>query len=93
MFAEVFFVADLEAGVLGVGDDAAGADEFAVGEDVAVDEGASAAVAVVWAGDAVVQEAAAGLQAVEEEAEVRGVVADADVFGEADRADGVEVAF
>jgi hypothetical protein len=38
VLAEVLFVADFEAGVLGVGDDAVCADEFAVGEVVAVDE-------------------------------------------------------
>ena len=63
VLAQVLLVAHLETGVLDLGDDPAGAGQLAVGEDVAVDERAGVLVAVVRAGDAVVQQPAARARA------------------------------
>ena len=83
---------DLEAGVLRLGDDLADAGQLTVGEDVPVDERAGLRALVVRAGDAVVEQAALGAELVLEEAEVVRVLPHADVLGEPDRADRVEVA-
>ena len=56
VLAEVLLVADLEARVLGGSDDRPGADQLAVQEDVAVDEGTGRPQPVVGAGDAVVEQ-------------------------------------
>ena len=74
VLAQVLLVPHLEAaGVLHRADDPAGPGQLAVGEDVAVDEAArqSAGAAVVRAGDAVVEQPAAGAQLVAQEARSR----------------------
>ena len=58
MLPEVLLVHHLEAGVLGLGDDPAGPDQLAVGEDVAVEERADLLAVVVRPGDAVVEQPA-----------------------------------
>ena len=84
-------MAHLEPGVLDLADDGAGADQLPVGEHVPVDERAGHHPAVVArSGDAVVQQPSARNQLVLDEREVRGVLRDADVLGEPDRADRVE---
>src|SRR5690606_32924978 len=77
-------------GVLGTLDDRAGADELAVGEDVAVDERPRLLAPVVRPGDAVVEQPTSWLEPVTQVAEVGGVVAYADVLGETDGGDRVE---
>ena len=67
-----------------------GADQLAVGEDVAVQEGAGLGEPVVVAGDAVVEQPALRAEPVVDEPEVRRVLLDPDVLGEADRGDRVE---
>lgn len=60
VLAQILLVPHLESDVLDFGDDASGAGEFAVGEDVPVDEAACACLTlVVGPGDAVVQQPAA----------------------------------
>ena len=62
--AEVLLVLHLEAGVLDLGDDLAGADQLAVGEDVAVDERPVSLRAGCRPGDAVVEQPALRAQLV-----------------------------
>ena len=64
--------------------------QLAVGEDVAVDEGAGGPHAVVGPGDAVVEQQATDPQPVSDAAEVCRVVPHPDVLGEPYRGDGVE---
>src|SRR6478752_4958365 len=87
---DVLVVLHLEAGVLHGRDDRPRADQLAVREHVAVDERAGVGRLVVRARDAVVEQAAPGLEVVVDPAEVRRVVLHPDVLGEADRGDRVE---
>src|SRR4029077_2371860 len=86
-------VADLEAVVVHRARQPARAFKLAVGGDVAVDEAVlvDGRAGVVGAGDAVIQHPAALLQLAVEELEVAGDIGLADVLGDADRADRVEV--
>jgi tetratricopeptide (TPR) repeat protein len=95
MLAQVLLVADLETVVVHLADEPARALELAVGKDVTVDEPfpVDRRAGVVRAGDAVVEHPAADLQLAVEEREVAGNVGLADVLGDADRADRVEVSF
>ena len=90
VLAQVLLVQHLEADVLHLGDDPAGAGELTVGEDVAVDEVAGLLAPVVRPGDAVVEQHAARAQPVADPGEVGRVVAHPDVLGEPDRRHGVE---
>ncbi len=80
----------LQAGVLASVMIRPGPGQLAVREDVAVEERADAWRPVVRPGDAVVEQPAPRAEPVAQEREVRRVVADADVLGQADRADRVE---
>ncbi len=89
---QILLVPDLETGVVHERDQVTGSLELAVGEDVPVDEPAltDGGLGVVRPGDAVVEEAAAGLQLAEQVREVGREVGLAHVLGQADRADRVE---
>src|SRR3954452_7887601 len=94
VLAKVLLVPHLEAVVLHRRDDRADTFELPVREDVAVDEAADAMVLGVGrAGDAVVEQAGTGARPRGEEGEVRRQVVLADVLGQSDRRDGVEVPF
>src|SRR5258708_12650184 len=83
---------DLEARIVHLRDQVSGPFQFAVGEDVPVDEsvGDSRGPAVVRPGDAVIQQPAARVELAVEETEVTGKLRLADVLGQPDRADRVE---
>src|SRR5208283_3717117 len=85
---------DLEALVVHQGYQVAGPLQLAVGEDVPVDEPAFAGggLGVVRAGDAVVEQAPPGAELAVEEREIARQLALADVLGQPDRADRVELA-
>ena len=94
VLAQVLLVAHLETDVLDLGDDATRTGELPVGEDVPVDESACLGTAsVVRTGDAVVEQTPTFTQLALEELEVRRVVSDADVLGQADGRHCVESGF
>src|SRR6476646_8058017 len=86
MVAEVLLVNHLEADVLRLSDDPAGAGELPIGEDVAVDKSARTRPGPVFGtGDAVVEEQPTVTDLRLQEAEVRRIVLHADVFRQTDR--------
>ncbi len=93
VLADGLHVADLEAGPFQLGDGGADRGEFAVREDVGVDERVDLVrrlVALRAAGDLVVEQPSAGDQQGVQLAGVLQVPFGADVFGHADGGDGVE---
>ena len=94
VLAQVLRMPYVEPDVLHGHDDPSGPGDLSVWEDVAVDEGLGFHRARIQRpGDRVVQQAAAGAQSVLQGPEIRGVVLDPDVFGQADRGNRVEPAF
>ena len=95
VLAQVLLVPHLEPGVVDEGEQVARSFQLAVGEHVAVDETADhpARALVVRPGDAVVQQPSLGPQLAVQEGEVRRQLGPADVLGQPDRADRVELPF
>src|SRR5579871_5685548 len=93
MLAEVLLVPNLKAVVVHDAREPARALKLPVREDIAVDEAVpvDGRAGVIGAGDAVVQHPAALPQLAVEELEVTGDIGLADVLGDADRANRVEV--
>ncbi|MDH6189218.1 hypothetical protein M2168_002250 [Streptomyces sp. CZ24] len=92
MLAQRLQVADLEPGALQLGDGGADGGEFAVGEDVGVDEGVHVVGGLVVlgaAGDLVIEEPSAGLEQGVQVVGVLQVPDGADVLGHADGGDRV----
>jgi len=90
VLAEVLDIADFKPGSLGGAHHFKERDEFAVGEDIAVNEGAGADRRGGGADDAVVEEDSAGFEEPVGDAEVGGQVFEPDVLDHADAGDLVE---
>src|SRR5215469_9483261 len=94
MLTQVLLVPDFEPGIVHLRDQMTGILEFAVREDIPVDKpvGNPARPAVVWPGDAVVQQPAALVELAVKEAEIPRKLGPADVLCQPDRTDRVEPA-
>lgn len=94
MVTQILLVQHLQANVLDLGDDLPRPGQLPVGEDVAVDEiSCDGRGSIVRPGNAMVEQQAAGLQSRLQKPEVSGIVRDADVLGQPDRRDRVELSF
>src|SRR5215472_529326 len=94
MLTQILLVPDFEPGVVHLRDQMTRTLQLTVGEYVPVDEPLAhpRGPAVVWPGDAVVQQPAASVELAVEEAEVLRKLGLADVLCQPDRADRVEPA-